>query len=66
MLNALRLIDGVPMADFTERTGLPLDAIAAGLAECRRKGWIDGDPTALRTTPLGQRFLNDVIEAFMA
>jgi len=66
MLNALRLIDGVPSTDFAERTGLPLETIATRLAECRRRGWIDSDPAALRTTSLGQRFLNDVIEAFMA
>ena len=65
-MNALRLIDGVPMADFSERTGLDSQAIAAGLAEARRRGWIDNDPATLRTTALGQRFLNDVIEAFMA
>jgi oxygen-independent coproporphyrinogen-3 oxidase len=66
MLNALRLIDGVPMADFSERTGLAPDAIAAALADCRRRGWIDEDATTLRTTALGQRFLNNVIEAFLA
>lgn len=66
MLNALRLIDGVPMRDFAERTGLPPGAIASGLMEARRKRWIVADETTLRTTELGQRFLNDVIEAFMA
>ncbi|QWT20023.1 radical SAM family heme chaperone HemW [Bacillus sp. NP157] len=66
MLNALRLVDGVPMADFTERTGLPAEAIATALADVRRKGWVDHDPHTLRTTAQGQRFLNDVIEAFMA
>lgn len=66
MLNALRLIDGVPMADFTERTGLSAATIAQGLTLCLKRGWLIDDPTILRTTPLGQRFLNDVIEAFMA
>jgi oxygen-independent coproporphyrinogen-3 oxidase len=66
MLNALRLIDGVPMADFSERTGLDGARIAAGMARARGRGWLVDDPALLRTTPLGQRFLNDVIEAFMA
>ncbi|MDQ8048322.1 radical SAM family heme chaperone HemW [Luteibacter sp.] len=66
MLNALRLIDGVPMADFTQRTGLPPETIAQGLSLCLRRGWLVDDPSVLRTTALGQRFLNDVIEAFMA
>jgi oxygen-independent coproporphyrinogen-3 oxidase len=66
MLNALRLIDGVPMADFSARTGLPAATIAQGLATGVARGWLVDDPAALRTTALGQRFLNDVIEAFMA
>ena len=65
MLNALRLIDGVPMADFAERTGLSRDVIAPALATCVARGWLLDDPARLKTTALGQRFLNDVIEAFM-
>ena len=65
MLNALRLIDGVPLADFAERTGLPAERIAPALAAARERGWLADDPALLRTTPLGQRFLNDVIAAFL-
>jgi putative oxygen-independent coproporphyrinogen III oxidase len=66
MLNALRLVDGVPLADFAERTGLPPERIAAPLAEAHRRGWLADDPQRLRTTALGQRFLNDVIASFLA
>jgi oxygen-independent coproporphyrinogen-3 oxidase len=65
MLNALRLIDGVPLADFAERTGLPPQSIAAPLADARRRDWLADDPHRLRTTALGQRFLNDVIAGFL-
>jgi len=65
MLNALRLIDGVPMADFIERTGLPLERIAGALAHARERGWLTDDPGHLHTTALGQRFLNDVISGFL-
>ena len=65
MLNALRLIDGVPITDFTARTGLSLDSIAAPLAEGRRRGWLRDDPQRLHTSVLGQRFLNDVIASFL-
>ncbi|MEW9573479.1 radical SAM family heme chaperone HemW [Rhodanobacter sp. Si-c] len=65
MLNALRLIDGVPLADFSTRTGLPAERIATPLAEARRRGWLLDDPQRLRTTALGQRFLNDVIASFL-
>ncbi|WP_284320162.1 radical SAM family heme chaperone HemW [Dyella acidisoli] len=66
MLNALRLIDGVPLDDFAARTGLPAEHIADRLAAGRQKGWLENDPRYLRTTPLGQRFLNDVIGSFLA
>jgi len=65
MLNALRLIDGVPLVDFALRTGLPLEDIAAPLADARRRGWLRDDPGRLHTTDLGQRFLNDVISGFL-
>jgi hypothetical protein len=39
MLNALRLREGFALADFSERTGLPLSAIAQpGLAEAEQRG----------------------------
>jgi putative oxygen-independent coproporphyrinogen III oxidase len=65
MLNALRLVDGVPLSDFSERTGLPAMRIAAALAAARERGWLREDPQLLHTTPLGQRFLNDVIASFL-
>jgi oxygen-independent coproporphyrinogen-3 oxidase len=65
MLNALRLIDGVPLTDFVERTGLAAERIAPALAAARQRGWLTDDSTLLHTTPLGQRFLNDVIASFL-
>jgi putative oxygen-independent coproporphyrinogen III oxidase len=65
MLNALRLIDGVPAGAFTERTGLPAERIASGMAEARKRGWLRDDARRLQTTTLGQRFLNDVIASFL-
>jgi len=66
MLNALRLVDGVDLAEFAQTTGLSLQAIAKPLAEGIRRGWLRDEPGRLHTTPMGQRFLNDVIESFMA
>ena len=65
MLNALRLIDGVPLDAFTARTGLPLARIAPALAAARQRGWLHDDPQRLHTTARGQRFLNDVISSFL-
>jgi putative oxygen-independent coproporphyrinogen III oxidase len=65
MLNALRLVDGVPSADFAERSGLTIETIEPALAAARQRGWLTDDPVKLQTTPLGQRFLNDVIASFL-
>lgn len=65
MLNALRLVDGVPSADFADRTGLDLAHISAALALARERGWLEDEAGALHTTALGQRFLNDVIACFL-
>jgi putative oxygen-independent coproporphyrinogen III oxidase len=65
MLNVLRLIDGVPVDAFPARTGLPLQHIADRMEQGRQRGWLETDPQRLGTTPLGQRFLNDVIASFL-
>ena len=65
MLNALRLNEGVPMAMFEARTGLPAAAIADRVALARTRGWLEPDPAWLRPTELGRRFANDVIGLFL-
>ena len=65
MLNALRLTDGVPAALVAERTGMPLSSAARPIAEATRRGLLDPDPTVLRPTPLGRRFLNDLQSLFL-
>jgi putative oxygen-independent coproporphyrinogen III oxidase len=65
MLNALRLNDGVPLALFEARTGLPRAAIADRLADAQARGWLEDDPAHMRPTELGRRFTNDVIGLFL-
>ncbi len=65
MLNALRLVEGVPVHLFTERTGLALEPIEAALVAARARGLLDTDPARLRASALGRRFLNDLIELFL-
>ena len=65
MMNALRLVHGVPMAEFAQRTGLGIDVIAPILDSARSNGWIGDETDILRTTETGQRFLNDVIALFL-
>ncbi|MCP5264898.1 MAG: oxygen-independent coproporphyrinogen III oxidase-like protein [Burkholderiaceae bacterium] len=65
MLNALRLAQGVPAALFAERTGLGPMALAEALETARARGLMDADPTRLRPTPLGWRYLNDLLVLFV-
>src|SRR5207253_7863566 len=65
MLNALRLIEGFPPALFQERTGLPITAVQAQLAEAERKGLIERDWQRLRPTERGRLFLNELLALFV-
>ena len=65
MLNALRLKDGFEIARFCERTGLPLSAIEASLAEAERRGLVARDLQRLQPTALGFDFLNDLQQLFL-
>ncbi|MDO4433604.1 MAG: radical SAM family heme chaperone HemW [Alysiella sp.] len=65
MMNALRLTDGVPSHYFAERTGQNLAVIAQQLQHAQQKGLLDANPAFLCPTPLGRRFLNDLIGLFL-
>ena len=66
MLNALRLRNGFGLRDFTERTGLAITAIEAGLQEAERKGLIERDFARVRPTVRGFDFLSDLQEIFLS
>jgi putative oxygen-independent coproporphyrinogen III oxidase len=66
MLNALRLPYGFPGALFQERTGLPLSTISRPLQAAEEKGLLERDLKRIRPTPKGQRFLNELLELFLA
>ncbi|MBC7781860.1 MAG: oxygen-independent coproporphyrinogen III oxidase-like protein [Proteobacteria bacterium] len=66
MLNALRLVDGVAVRSFTERTGLPLSHIGAKLDAAEARGLLLRDHRWLQPTPLGLRFHNDLVQMFLS
>jgi oxygen-independent coproporphyrinogen-3 oxidase len=66
MLNLLRLTEGFDPNLFGERTGLSINAIDKALNEAEAKGLIYRDFRLIRPTELGQRFLNDLQEMFLA
>lgn len=65
MLNTLRLTDGVDTSTFSERTGLPLSVISKGLDEASKKGLLDENPSKLKATEMGIRYLNNLQEMFL-
>jgi oxygen-independent coproporphyrinogen-3 oxidase len=66
MLNALRLTGGFDPNLFGERTGMGINAIEKALREAEEKGLLYRDYKLIRPTELGQRFLNDLQEMFLA
>ena len=65
LMNALRLTAGTDLQTAVARTGLSASAFEPGLSEARRRGLMVTDPTRLQATPLGQRFLNDLLDVFL-
>jgi oxygen-independent coproporphyrinogen-3 oxidase len=65
MLNALRLKDGFALPQFTERTGLPVTAIAQALEQAEHRGLIERDLGRVRPSARGFDFLNDLQAMFL-
>lgn len=65
MMNALRLNDGFAKKLFTERTGLPWSCVANKIELLIDRGLLRDSDSIIAPTPLGQRFLNDVLGEFL-
>ena len=65
MLNALRLADGFDLNLFAERTGMPLSAVQAGLAQAQVQGLLLRDADHVRPSARGFDFLNDLQALFL-
>jgi oxygen-independent coproporphyrinogen-3 oxidase len=61
LMNALRLREGSPAAQFAARTGARLETLAGTLASLREQGLLDADPGLLRATALGFRHLDALL-----
>ena len=66
MLNTLRLSGGFDPNLFGERTGMSINAIDKPLNAAEAKGLLYRDHKIIRPTELGQRFLNDLQQMFLA
>lgn len=65
MLNALRLVQGVPATLFEERTSLSLLTVARTIRLAVERGLMVADPLLIRPTQRGQAFLNDLQGMFL-
>jgi oxygen-independent coproporphyrinogen-3 oxidase len=66
MMNALRLTGGFPLRLFQERTGIALASALPGLDEAQARGLIVRDHECAVPARLGRRFLNDLLQIFLA
>ena len=64
MMNALRLTQGIEKKRFIETTGLPLKIINKEINQAIKKGLLEQNDLILKATPLGQNFLNDLLQYF--
>ena len=65
MLNALRLTEGVPALLFSERTGLDPSNMQKLLTQAMERGLLEPGHEHIRPTPLGRRFLNELVALFL-
>lgn len=65
-MNRLRLFEPIPKQEFRRLTGQSLDTLAGPLADARRLGLLAEDDNHWQLTPLGRRFLNRLLDLFIA
>ncbi|MDY6991926.1 MAG: YggW family oxidoreductase, partial [Pseudomonadota bacterium] len=66
MMNALRLTTGFTLEQFSRRTGLASAYLEKPLQQAFEAGWLHRNQNSIQTTILGQRFLDTVLELFVA
>lgn len=64
-MNRFRLLEACPISDFTKFTGLPLSYIAVPIQQALDKGLLSQTSTHWQITPLGARYLNDLLTLFI-
>ena len=63
-INALRLVEGVPIEMFSSRTGLNIETLEDALTTLRRRKLLLDNSHQLACSATGMRFLNQVLEFF--
>ncbi len=65
MMNALRLIDGVPLTLFQQHTGLNLITLEPAIKQAQQKKLLVIENGYIKPTLLGQRYLNELLQFFL-
>jgi len=65
MMNALRLVDGVSIDLFQQRTGISIRQLDTAIQKAQNKGLLIIEKNIIKPTLLGQRFLNELLELFL-
>ena len=65
MLNAMRLLDGVPTPLFQQHTGVPISTIKQAMQKAEQLELLEHTIAKIRPTEKGQRYLNSLIELFI-
>ena len=64
-MNALRLNGGVSRDLFEKRTALPVGLVDSRLKSLEYRGLLTLSDSVIKTTPMGMRFLNEVLQDFL-
>ena len=64
-MNALRLNGGVSTDLFEKRTALPVNVVRSRLEALERRGLVTFSDSFIQPTPMGVRFLNEVLQEFL-
>lgn len=65
MINALRLTQGFYRSQFEQRTGIDLNQLTLPLTQAIAHNWLIKDHDHIYPTPLGLRYLNNLLELFV-
>ncbi|WP_075187013.1 radical SAM family heme chaperone HemW [Teredinibacter haidensis] len=65
MMNALRLVEGVPSDLYAARTGMALSSIEPTLSQQHKRGLLSSYNNRLQASPQGLLYLNNLLESFL-
>ena len=65
MMNQLRLFSPFTLTEFQQGTGLDANTILPTLTQAEQKGLMSSKDDSWQVTPLGHRYLNDLLELFL-